>query len=94
MLRSRKGQPLSPVIRYATSSRNSPQRQLMGQDGNTVASTLQKRDTSQQLLVRSKYVIGCDGAKSQVRKSLDIDSEGENSCSLASHPTSPSRLIL
>lgn len=42
--------------------------------------TVAVRDTNDTYQIRSNYVLGCDGAKSQVRKWLDIEGEGEDSC--------------
>ncbi|OCL07710.1 hypothetical protein AOQ84DRAFT_294575, partial [Glonium stellatum] len=44
-----------------------------------VISTVEERVTKTQFRIRSKHVIGCDGAKSQVRKHLGIESEEEDS---------------
>ncbi|KAK6073120.1 FAD binding domain-containing protein [Seiridium cupressi] len=48
------------------------------QNGDVVTSTLEVRENGHQFAVRSRHVVGCDGAKSQVRKFLDIGSEGED----------------
>lgn len=45
-----------------------------------MTSLVEERTTKRQYLVRSRHVVACDGAKSQVRKSLGIESEGEDSC--------------
>lgn len=50
------------------------------QDGETVTSNLEIRDSGHRFSVRSRHVIGCDGARSQVRKYLGIGSEGEDGC--------------
>lgn len=50
------------------------------QAGNQVITTVASRDTNDTYQIRSDYVLGCDGAKSQVRKWLGIESEGEDSC--------------
>lgn len=42
--------------------------------------TVVARDTNDTFHIRSKFVLGCDGAKSQVRKWLGIASDGEDSC--------------
>ncbi|KAK6206459.1 hypothetical protein LQW54_007752 [Pestalotiopsis sp. IQ-011] len=49
------------------------------QDGDIVTSELQVRETGEIFSVQSRHVIGCDGAKSQVRKHLGIECEGEDS---------------
>ena len=38
------------------------------------------RHTNERYQIRANYVLGCDGAKSQIRKWLGIESEGEDSC--------------
>lgn len=50
------------------------------QAGNQVITTATVRHTNEQYQIRANYVLGCDGAKSQVRKWLGIESEGEDSC--------------
>lgn len=50
------------------------------QDADGVLSTVEERSTKNQYRIRSKYVVGCDGARSQVRQSLGIKSDGEDSC--------------
>lgn len=45
-----------------------------------VASTVEPSATKAQWKVHSKHVIACDGAGSQVRMSLGIESEGEDNC--------------
>ena len=45
-----------------------------------VTSTVEVRATGTQRRIHSRHVIGCDGARSQVRKSLGIESEGEDGC--------------
>lgn len=45
-----------------------------------VIATVEERDTKKTFRIRSRHVVGCDGAKSQVRKWLGIESEGEDSC--------------
>lgn len=42
--------------------------------------TVEERETKRKYLIRSKHVIGCDGARSAVRSQLGITSEGEDSC--------------
>jgi 2-polyprenyl-6-methoxyphenol hydroxylase-like FAD-dependent oxidoreductase len=51
-----------------------------GKDGDTVISDLEARESGQRLSVRSRHVVGCDGARSQVRKHLGVGSEGEDGC--------------
>ncbi|KAB5545740.1 FAD binding domain-containing protein [Coniochaeta sp. 2T2.1] len=48
------------------------------QEGNTVISTLEERSTKTRWQVQSTHVLACDGARSEVRKSLGIESEGED----------------
>ncbi|KAK9792807.1 putative FAD-binding domain-containing protein [Seiridium cardinale] len=48
------------------------------QNGDALTSTLELRENGHQFVVRSRHVVGCDGARSQVRKFLDIGSEGED----------------
>lgn len=50
------------------------------QFADQVITTVEERETKTTYKIRSRHVIGCDGAKSQVRKSLGIESEGEDSC--------------
>jgi 2-polyprenyl-6-methoxyphenol hydroxylase-like FAD-dependent oxidoreductase len=50
------------------------------QASEEVISVVEDRGTSTYYQIRSKYVIGCDGAKSQVRSALGIESIGEDSC--------------
>jgi 2-polyprenyl-6-methoxyphenol hydroxylase-like FAD-dependent oxidoreductase len=45
-----------------------------------VITTVEERATGHQYQIKSKYVIGCDGARSKVRTCLGIESEGEDSC--------------
>ena len=44
-----------------------------------VSTTVEERATSQKFQIVSDFVIGCDGAKSRVRSSLGIESDGEDS---------------
>ncbi|KAI7778068.1 hypothetical protein LA080_002643 [Diaporthe eres] len=44
---------------------------------NTVTTTVEERDTGRRYSLRSRHLIACDGAKSQVRKVLKVASEGE-----------------
>ncbi|OLN87753.1 2,4-dichlorophenol 6-monooxygenase [Colletotrichum chlorophyti] len=48
------------------------------QIGDRILSTVEESVTQKRWTIVSRHVIGCDGAKSQVRKSLDIESEGED----------------
>ncbi|RFU74708.1 fad binding domain-containing [Trichoderma arundinaceum] len=48
------------------------------QKGNEVFSTLEDRATKTRCVVRSRHVMGCDGASSAVRKDLGIECEGED----------------
>ena len=43
------------------------------QDDGGVTCRLKDTETDQERTVRSRYLVGCDGAESQIRKSLDID---------------------
>ncbi|KAF4412150.1 Tetracenomycin polyketide synthesis hydroxylase TcmG [Colletotrichum fructicola] len=46
--------------------------------GDRVITTVEERATKKRWAIASNYVIGCDGAKSEVRKSLNIETEGED----------------
>lgn len=48
------------------------------QTGSNVLSRVQERSTARDYTIRSKYVVGCDGAKSAVRAHLDIGCDGED----------------
>ncbi|KAL0936770.1 2,4-dichlorophenol 6-monooxygenase [Colletotrichum truncatum] len=48
------------------------------QRGDKVVTLVEERATRQRWTILSNYVIGCDGAKSEVRKSLGIETEGED----------------
>ncbi|KAJ3959946.1 hypothetical protein N0V92_003442 [Colletotrichum tropicale] len=50
--------------------------------GDRVITTVEERATKKRWAIASNYVIGCDGAKSEVRKSLNIETEGEDGCGL------------
>lgn len=50
------------------------------QDDDHVYTCVEDRATGTTFTVRSKHVIGCDGARSRVRASLHIESDGEDSC--------------
>ncbi|KAI0136212.1 FAD binding domain-containing protein [Xylariales sp. AK1849] len=49
------------------------------QSKDIVTSTLEVRESKHQFAVCSRHLVGCDGAKSQVRKFLGIECEGEDS---------------
>ncbi|KAG0647329.1 2,4-dichlorophenol hydroxylase [Hyphodiscus hymeniophilus] len=49
------------------------------QNGEYVTTTIEDRQAEKEYKVRSKFVIGCDGAKSKVRKCLGVKCEGESS---------------
>lgn len=55
------------------------------QAGSQVLTTVAMRVTKDTYKIRSNYVLGCDGAKSQVRKWLGVESEGEDSCKIPSN---------
>lgn len=42
--------------------------------------TVEERATGHLFQIRSRYLIACDGARSKVRSSLGIKSDGEDSC--------------
>ncbi|KAF2014634.1 FAD binding domain-containing protein [Aaosphaeria arxii CBS 175.79] len=48
------------------------------QNGDFVTTTVEERATKEQWQVVSRHVVACDGARSQVRKFLRIESEGED----------------
>ncbi|KAK9437260.1 FAD binding domain-containing protein [Metarhizium brunneum] len=48
------------------------------QTDQDVVSVVEQRSTGDRWVVRSRHVLACDGAKSQVRKHLGIESEGED----------------
>ena len=50
------------------------------QDADGVLTTVEERSTKNRYRIRSKHVVACDGARSQVRTCLGIESEGEDSC--------------
>ncbi|OCT49141.1 3-(3-hydroxy-phenyl)propionate hydroxylase [Cladophialophora carrionii] len=52
---------------------------LTSQDLDGVTTTVEERATGLRFQVRSKYLIACDGARSKVRTSLGIESDGEDS---------------
>ncbi|KAJ5745501.1 hypothetical protein N7520_010683 [Penicillium odoratum] len=45
-----------------------------------VVTTIEDRESQKEYQIKSQYVIGCDGAKSAVRKYLGISSDGEETC--------------
>lgn len=45
-----------------------------------VLASIEDRSTQRVYTVRCTYLVGCDGAKSAVRRFLGIESEGEDSC--------------
>lgn len=50
------------------------------QQKDKVTTTVEERATKTRWEITSRHVIACDGAKSQVRKDLSIESEGEDGC--------------
>ncbi|KAL2860078.1 FAD binding domain-containing protein [Aspergillus pseudodeflectus] len=44
-----------------------------------VLTTVEDRSSGREYVVRSKHVVACDGAKSAVRRFLEVESEGEDS---------------
>ncbi|KXH30568.1 FAD binding domain-containing protein [Colletotrichum nymphaeae SA-01] len=48
------------------------------QRGDKVTTVVEERSTKRRWTVTSRHVIGCDGAKSQVRRFLGIETEGED----------------
>lgn len=50
------------------------------QQKDKVTTTVEERATKTRWEITSRHVIACDGAKSQVRKDLGIESEGEDGC--------------
>jgi phenol 2-monooxygenase len=60
--------------------RSSPFVQCNGRDSsNVIESTCQDLITGERKTIRSNYVIGCDGAHSQVRKSMpEVTMEGQS----------------
>lgn len=53
------------------------------QSSKGVRTTVEERATGHQSIIRSQYVVACDGAKSAVRSHLGVESEGEDSCQCA-----------
>lgn len=50
------------------------------QDGRVVTSIAEERSTKTRWAIRSRHVVACDGARSEVRKYLGIATEGEDGC--------------
>jgi len=48
----------------------------VAQDADGAQTTIAHAETGEELVLRSDYVVGCDGAHSQVRRSLGIEQEG------------------
>ncbi|OBR05282.1 FAD binding domain-containing protein [Colletotrichum higginsianum IMI 349063] len=48
--------------------------------GGKVFTTVEERATNKRYTVTSRHLVGCDGAKSQVRRCLGIETEGEDGC--------------
>jgi len=46
----------------------------------SVTSTLRDRKTGLESTVTTRYLIGCDGAKSTVRETLGVTTTGEDAC--------------
>jgi 2-polyprenyl-6-methoxyphenol hydroxylase-like FAD-dependent oxidoreductase len=63
------------LARYGTSVLREVEFVGFTQDGDGVTSTL--HDANGEHTVRSRYVVGCDGAHSLVRKGLGVDFEGD-----------------
>jgi 2-polyprenyl-6-methoxyphenol hydroxylase-like FAD-dependent oxidoreductase len=57
------------------------------QNDEQVFTIVEERATKARYRIRSRHVIGCDGAKSEVRKSLGIECEGEDSCKFSVETT-------
>ncbi|AZI35504.1 putative phenol monooxygenase [Caenibius tardaugens NBRC 16725] len=53
------------------------------QDGESVTATLVNSETGEEVLVRSRYLVGCDGGGSKVRRDLGIDLEGQHAIAQA-----------
>lgn len=47
-----------------------------GQSENGVQTTVKNRTTGEEFIIYSKYLVGCDGASSPVRKSLNLNFKG------------------
>lgn len=56
------------------------------QTEDRVVTTVEERATGHKFKIKSGYVIACDGAKSKVRESLGIESDGEDSCKFLFRP--------
>lgn len=50
------------------------------QNSQGVLTTVEERATGHQTIIRSQYVVACDGARSAVRSHLNVESDGEDSC--------------
>lgn len=57
------------------------------QKDETVTTTIEDRSTGKTYTLRSRFMVGCDGAKSRVRESLGIERDGEHTCK---YPVMPS----
>lgn len=64
---------ISKGIAYITST----------QDADGVSSTVEERTTKARWQITSRHLLACDGARSQVRKDVGIESEGEYGCKLS-----------
>ncbi|PYH46446.1 3-propionate hydroxylase [Aspergillus saccharolyticus JOP 1030-1] len=51
----------------------------LGDFGDYVVATIEDRAAQREYHVKCKYLVGCDGAKSAVRRCLGVESEGEDS---------------
>lgn len=51
------------------------------QNEDQVITTVEERATGHKYTIKSRFVVACDGHRSKVRGFLNIDSEGEDSCS-------------
>lgn len=51
------------------------------QNEDQVITTVEERATGHKYTIKSRFVVACDGHRSKVRDFLNIDSEGEDSCS-------------
>lgn len=56
------------------------------QDESHVVATIEDRASGKEYKIKSRHLVACDGAKSAVRKSLGITSEGEETCKIFSRP--------
>ncbi|WP_236795656.1 FAD-dependent monooxygenase [Amycolatopsis sp. GM8] len=62
--------------------RRSTELLTFAQDAAGVTARLRSRDTGEEFEVRAQYLIGCDGANSQVRTTLGVEMEGPEVLSL------------